>query len=136
MPLYERASIYYGQGTRWCTAATASANYYEDYTRSAPLFIVIPRHPKYQGEKYQLWFCVRLGNEVITSEQEWNELYSVNGEDYMINNTEYSQLMDSKDDPVSYRFLVSRFGSGSFNTLIDKISQTYPQLDYAISVSS
>lgn len=53
-PKDQAAACYYGQGTRWCTAATKGENYFDNYNRSGPLYIIIPKKPKYQGEKYQL----------------------------------------------------------------------------------
>lgn len=53
-PKDKAAACYYGQGTRWCTAATKGINYFDSYNRSGPLYIIIPKKPKYQGEKYQL----------------------------------------------------------------------------------
>jgi len=52
----EEAAIYYGQGTRWCTAATEGKNYFDDYNQDGDLYILIPKHPKHPGEKYQLHF--------------------------------------------------------------------------------
>lgn len=56
VPKTEQASCYFGKGTRWCTAATDSRNYFEQYNRDGALYIVVPKHPKYSGEKYQLHF--------------------------------------------------------------------------------
>lgn len=53
-PKDQDAACYYGQGTRWCTAATKGDNYFDHYNRNGPLYIIIPKKPKYQGEKYQL----------------------------------------------------------------------------------
>ncbi len=53
-PLDEKAACYYGQGTRWCTAATQGENYFKHYHNDGPLYIIIPKKPKYPGEKYQL----------------------------------------------------------------------------------
>lgn len=50
------AACYYGQGTRWCTAATRGTNYFEQYNRRGPLYIILPKKPKHAGEKYQLHF--------------------------------------------------------------------------------
>lgn len=55
-PKNEQAACYYGQGTRWCTAATQATNYFDDYNIQGPLYIVIPKKAKYNGEKYQLHF--------------------------------------------------------------------------------
>jgi hypothetical protein len=54
VPLDEAAACYYGQGTRWCTAATEGNNYFQHYNRQGPLYIILPKQPKYDGEKYQV----------------------------------------------------------------------------------
>lgn len=56
IPLNQSAACKYGRGTRWCTAATRGENYYNYYARSGPLYIIIPKKPKHEGEKYQLHF--------------------------------------------------------------------------------
>uniref|UniRef100_A0A6C0JQQ7 Ankyrin repeat protein n=1 Tax=viral metagenome TaxID=1070528 RepID=A0A6C0JQQ7_9ZZZZ len=53
-PKTEAASCYYGQGTKWCTAATKGENMFNMYNKSGPLYIIIPKKPKVQGEKYQM----------------------------------------------------------------------------------
>lgn len=55
-PKDQAAACYYGQGTRWCTAATGSMNYFDNYNRGGPMYILLPKKPKYEGEKYQLHF--------------------------------------------------------------------------------
>jgi hypothetical protein len=50
------AAIYYGQGTRWCTAATKGSNYFDRYHDDGDLYILLPKKPQYEGEKYQLHF--------------------------------------------------------------------------------
>jgi hypothetical protein len=55
-PLDKTAACYYGQGTTWCTAATRSENRFEQYNREGPLYILLPKKPKYIGEKYQIQF--------------------------------------------------------------------------------
>lgn len=55
-PKDQDAACYYGQGTRWCTAATGSMNYFDSYNRGGPMYILLPKQPKYEGEKYQLHF--------------------------------------------------------------------------------
>ena len=56
VPKNEEAACYYGQGTRWCTAATGGNNMYNRYARDGDLYILLPKQPKYDGEKYQLHF--------------------------------------------------------------------------------
>lgn len=57
IPINQTAACKYGRGTRWCTAATQGDNYFEDYNESGPLYIIIPKNPKYDREKYQLHFA-------------------------------------------------------------------------------
>lgn len=56
VPEDESAACYYGRGTRWCTAATQGSNYFDQYHRDGPLYILLPTKPEYDGEKYQLHF--------------------------------------------------------------------------------
>lgn len=56
VPKNEEAACYYGQGTRWCTAATGGNNMYNRYASDGDLYILLPKQPKYDGEKYQLHF--------------------------------------------------------------------------------
>ena len=55
IPEDEEAAIKYGKGTKWCTSAIKN-NYFGAYNRKGPLFIIIPKNPKYAGEKYQVHF--------------------------------------------------------------------------------
>jgi hypothetical protein len=49
------AACYYGQGTRWCTAAKNN-NQFDYYAQTSPLYIIIPKKPIHPGEKYQIHF--------------------------------------------------------------------------------
>ena len=51
-PRDEEAAIYYGQGTKWCTAARNN-NMFDYYDDRGPLYIIIPKNPAYVREKYQ-----------------------------------------------------------------------------------
>ena len=55
-PKTEAASCHYGRGTKWCTAATRGNNMFNKYNEKGPLYIVLPKNPTYEGEKYQLHF--------------------------------------------------------------------------------
>jgi hypothetical protein len=55
VPHDEDAACYYGQGTRWCTAAREN-NRFEQYARDGQMYILLPKRPDYEGEKYQLHF--------------------------------------------------------------------------------
>jgi len=57
VPEDQQAACYYGQGTQWCTASTKSRNYFNHYTQYGnDLFIILPKKPEHNGEKYQLHF--------------------------------------------------------------------------------
>lgn len=55
VPLDQTAACYYGNGTKWCTAATNN-NQFSNYSSYGKLYILIPKKPEYDGEKYQLHF--------------------------------------------------------------------------------
>lgn len=54
IPKSYEASCKLGRGTKWCTATTESSFYYNNYTRSGPLFINIFK--KNPNEKYRFHF--------------------------------------------------------------------------------
>ena len=54
VPEDRKAACYYGQGTRWCTASTKGDNYFDHYHGQGSLYIILPKKPAYEGEKYQL----------------------------------------------------------------------------------
>ena len=56
VPEDEDAACYYGQGTQWCTASTIGQNYFNHYNNNGKLYILIPKKPEHEGEKYQLHF--------------------------------------------------------------------------------
>jgi len=51
-PRTEAASCFWGKGTKWCTAATTSTNYFDRYNKMSPLYIWINS----KDEKYQFQF--------------------------------------------------------------------------------
>jgi hypothetical protein len=53
IPKTKEAAIYYGKGTRWCTAAERGQNYFDYYNKDGNLYININ---KTDGEKYQFHF--------------------------------------------------------------------------------
>jgi len=53
IPFDEKSACYYGQGTRWCTAAK-NDNMFSHYDDMGDLIILIPKKPGYKGEKYQI----------------------------------------------------------------------------------
>ena len=55
-PTTTAGSCYYGKGTRWCTSATQAENMFEYYNKKGPLYIIQPKKPERENEKYQLHF--------------------------------------------------------------------------------
>ena len=52
-PLTMEASCKYGAETKWCTAGREH-NMFERYSKDGPLYILIPKKPQYEREKYQI----------------------------------------------------------------------------------
>jgi len=65
-PHTENASCYFGKGSNWCTAPTGnnSSNQFNEYIKQGPTHILIPKAPRYEGEKYQ----VHAPTEQVTDE--------------------------------------------------------------------
>jgi len=78
IPYDKDAACYYGQGTRWCTAAKNN-NMFDHYAGDGPLFIVIPKDPEYEGQKWQLHFC---SNQFMDEADQPRALYNMDLEDY------------------------------------------------------
>ena len=55
IPQDETAACYYGQGTKWCTAAQNN-NMFDRYNKSGEMYIIMPKKPAHPGEKYQFHF--------------------------------------------------------------------------------
>lgn len=55
IPQDTTAACYYGQGTKWCTAA-ANNNMFDRYNKAGEMYIIMPKKPSYPGEKYQFHF--------------------------------------------------------------------------------
>jgi hypothetical protein len=86
-------ACYYGQGTRWCTAASKH-NMFDEYNKDNELYVIVPIRPQYKGEKYQ-----------ISVERNWNwrqlrEYQNPN------TGTGISDLMDEKDEEVGLDELI------------------------------
>lgn len=56
IPQDKTAACYYGQGTKWCTAATSAHNMFDRYNKEGEMYIIMPKKPAYPGEKYQFHF--------------------------------------------------------------------------------
>ena len=99
VPEDQVAACYYGRGTRWCTAATMGKNYFDQYNSQGPLYIVIPKRPEYNGEKYQFSFAYdqfmderdrsiddEIGRELA---QKYPQLYKIFNKEIKKNHTGY-----------------------------------------------
>jgi len=56
VPNDEAAACKYGANTKWCTAATKSENFFNSYNKKGKIYIIIPKKPQHEGEKYQIHF--------------------------------------------------------------------------------
>lgn len=74
-----------GTDTKWCTARRDLKNAFENYAKLGSLYIIVPKQPKYPGEKYQFHYESLTYNnendipidlhEFITSYPEMLEIY-------------------------------------------------------------
>lgn len=107
VPADKTAACYYGQGTQWCTASTKSTNYFDHYNSQGPLYIIIPKKPEHEGEKYQLHF----GTDFYANENDsgvplkklinrWPQLHKVFYE-------EYTNAWNDSDDMKGTVFLAT-----------------------------
>jgi hypothetical protein len=107
VPADKEAACYYGQGTQWCTASTKSTNYFDHYNSQGPLYIIIPKKPEHEGEKYQLHF----GTDFYANENDsgvplkklinrWPQLHKVFYE-------EYTNAWNDSDDMTATIFLAT-----------------------------
>jgi hypothetical protein len=125
------ASMYYGQGTRWCTAAHKN-NMFEQYAESAPIIIVIPKKPEHGGEKYQLWFNYSCYEEPIRSREDYQEMTHGMDQDELDEAIHEGQFMNERDEPIRLNSLDNRF-NGSIARLLGAFLARYPDEKYAVS---
>lgn len=52
IPRTERASIFWGRGSTWCISATKSKNYFDDYNKTAPIYIYMPKASAIEQERF------------------------------------------------------------------------------------
>jgi len=55
VPKDKAAACYYGQGTKWCTAARSN-NMFDQYHKMGDMYIILPQKPKTPGDKFQFHF--------------------------------------------------------------------------------
>ena len=51
----QEASCYIGQGTRWCTAASKSTNYFSEYNANGPLLVINFKKPTLVATTQKAW---------------------------------------------------------------------------------
>jgi hypothetical protein len=125
VPQDEAASCYYGQGTRWCTAATKGNNMFTYYHGIAPILIALPKHPEHPGEKYQLHFGVSLDDQPVKSDEDIDDVIDLGDYDPDEVELEYGQIMDERDDPVSAYHIQNRMDA-SWDEMLNAYMQKFP----------
>ena len=63
-PNTKEASCYFGKGTKWCTAATKSDNYFGSYNKKGPLYIIMTK----DDGKFQLHFKFNEFNDAVNED--------------------------------------------------------------------
>jgi hypothetical protein len=62
-PLTEITSCKYGANTKWCTSGKNN-NQYSRYTKRGRIYVLIPKNPIHNGEKYQLFISYNWDNKI------------------------------------------------------------------------
>ena len=70
LPKSKRASCFFGKNTRWCTAATDSKNYFNEYNKKGPLYVVLikPENKRYQFHFRTKQFMDEKDNKINPNE--------------------------------------------------------------------
>ena len=134
VPQDEPASCYYGQGTRWCTAATKGNNMFSHYYEIAPILIAIPKQPEYQGEKYQFHFGISLDDHPVKSDSDVDDIvdqYRDQGYDEDELELEYGQIMDMRDDPITLSQIQERM-AGSWDNMLNAYLSKFPDRQWQL----
>jgi hypothetical protein len=128
VPQDQPAACYYGQGTRWCTAATRGNNMFAHYHGIAPLLIALPKDPDHAGEKYQMNFGISIDDQPMKSDYDIDDYINQNddmsdsGLDEIL---DYGQIMDEQDDPVSMFHIQNRMHE-SWDGMINAYLTKFP----------
>jgi hypothetical protein len=138
VPQDEAASCYYGQGTRWCTAATKANNMFDFYNSIAPILIAQPKNPNYPGERYQLHFGISIDDNPVKREadaldyaRQSSDYADYDWSDYVSSDDldidfEYGQIMDERDNPVAGPTIITRMGD-SWENMLNAYIKKFPK---------
>ncbi len=102
VPKTQEASCAYGRDTRWCTASTGSRNYFDQYNRQGPLYIIINRKTQ---DKFQFHFESQQFMNADDSYINITDFFENNSElknvflDLAISKNEWSFIEKMKIDP-------------------------------------
>lgn len=139
VPQDEPASCYYGQGTRWCTAATKGNNMFKYYHGIAPILIAIPKHPEHPGEKYQFHFGVSIDDQPMKSDYDVDDYIDqddeLSGMDYgelqERDILQLGQIMDERDDPMTLFHIKNRMGE-SWDNMLNAYLTKFPDRQWQL----
>ena len=120
-PMDKEASCYYGQGTQWCTASTKSNNYFDHYSGQGNLYIVLPKKPEHEGEKYQLHFGSNfyanendVGVKLTTLMNRWPQLHKLFHDEYS------DQFMSDNDEYKGTIYLATPETLANWENIVDE----------------
>lgn len=99
-PLTVDASCKYGKGTKWCTAATESDNYFEDYQKSGPLYIWITKPDK---KKFQFHFENFEFADMLDKPLKTEDILYFSNIDPVI-----SQLFEDRENELLNEYLINK----------------------------
>lgn len=133
VPLTQAAACYFGIGTRWCTAATKTANHFDNYNSRGPLYIVYTPDGRYQFQFESNSFMDEVDKRinipaVIKSNPTLKDAF-----DKIATHIGYLPLVKKVTSEAAYNALYKCGGSNHFSiTGEDDLSTLLQSLDPAI----
>ncbi len=107
IPKTEEAAILYGKGTRWCTAATETRNYFNDYNEEGPLFIIIHKGEKdFQGRQVKYQFHFETGQFMNIMDRQINFFWYKEENSDVINDIAYWIAENGKNSKQQLKNLI------------------------------
>lgn len=119
-PQSEEEAHYYGQGTKWCTNNKGGENWFYTYYERGPLYIIVPKHRKYKGEKYQIHY--------ITNQFKNEQGISVDVKELFIRFPELKRTILTIDDAI----IIKDMNSIKYFIDSNNVLPSYKTFQYAV----
>lgn len=113
------AACYYGKGTMWCTSATDSENYFDDYNDRGNLYLFAAKN----GQKFQLFFNNNYEDFEFMNEQNF---------DVSVTDLKKYPTLKSFFKKQEDKILKSGYIHGYVNYAVNHLEQRWPEAENEI----